>query len=177
MKLAVVLFLASVLGLFIVSRVEGSSHGESPFSVKIPQIDITDFYMFRSYETGKSSNVVFIMNVQGLQNPNAGPNYFALSPDHAYIINIDNTGSGESAFRIVMTYATGFGGSVTSGNVPSVPDICKSGSGVPTGFGYTGISLATGSPAFPTLPIPLKAIGPVSAGDDSNLNWFEYYQL
>lgn len=69
-----------------------SSHREAPFITKLPKVDGTDFYMFRSYEPGREGFVTFLANYQPLQDPFGGPNYFMLDDDAGYEINIDNDG-------------------------------------------------------------------------------------
>ena len=69
-----------------------SSHREAPFITKSPKIDATDFYMFRSYETGRDKFVTLIANYVPLQDPGAGPNYFQMDPDALYEIHVDNNG-------------------------------------------------------------------------------------
>ena len=69
---------------------QGSSHREAPGITKTPKLDGTDFYMFRSYETGRSGFVTLIANYMPLQAPYGGPNYFTLDPDAVYEIHIDN---------------------------------------------------------------------------------------
>ena len=69
-----------------------SSHREAPFITKSPKIDATDFYMFRSYEAGRSQFVTLIANYIPLQDPVAGPNYFQMDPDALYEIHVDNNG-------------------------------------------------------------------------------------
>ncbi len=69
-----------------------SSHREAPGITEQPKIDGTDFYMFRSYESGRQGYVTFIANYQPLQAPYGGPNYFTMDPDAIYEIHIDNDG-------------------------------------------------------------------------------------
>jgi hypothetical protein len=69
-----------------------SSHREAPFITKHPKIDATDFYMFRSYEGGREGFVTLIANYVPLQDPQAGPNYFAMDPEALYEIHVDNNG-------------------------------------------------------------------------------------
>ena len=69
---------------------QGSSHREAPGITKTPKLDGTDFYMFRSYETGRSGFVTLVANYMPLQAPYGGPNYFTLDPDAVYEIHIDN---------------------------------------------------------------------------------------
>ncbi|MEZ5977410.1 MAG: DUF4331 domain-containing protein [Planctomycetota bacterium] len=69
-----------------------SSHREAPAITESPKVDATDFYMFRSYETGREDYVTLVANYLPLQDPYGGPNYFALDPDALYEIHIDNDG-------------------------------------------------------------------------------------
>lgn len=72
-----------------------SSHREAPFITKNPKVDATDFYMFRSYETGRSGFVTLIADYVPLQGPGDGPNYYEMDPDALYEIHIDNNGDGK----------------------------------------------------------------------------------
>jgi hypothetical protein len=69
-----------------------SSHREAPFITKNPKVDGTDFYMFNSYESGRTGFVTLIANYLPLQDSYGGPNYFSLDPDALYEISIDNNG-------------------------------------------------------------------------------------
>jgi hypothetical protein len=69
-----------------------SSHREAPFIATQPQVDATDFYMFRSYEPGREGYVTFVANYLPLQDPYGGPNYFKLDPNAVYEIHVTNDG-------------------------------------------------------------------------------------
>ena len=71
---------------------QASSHREAPNITRMPLVDGTDFYMFNSYETGRSAFVTLIANYQPLQSPYGGPNYFTMDPNALYEIHIDNNG-------------------------------------------------------------------------------------
>ncbi|MEP2615944.1 DUF4331 family protein, partial [Marinobacter alexandrii] len=71
---------------------QASSHREAPFITEVPKVDGTDFYMFRSYETGRADFVTLIANYLPLQDAYGGPNYFDLDADAIYEIHIDNDG-------------------------------------------------------------------------------------
>ena len=71
-----------------------SSHREAPFISGQPKVDATDLYMFRSYETGRSSFVTLIANYQPFQDPQGGPNFYMFDPNALYEIHIDNNGDG-----------------------------------------------------------------------------------
>ncbi len=72
--------------------VQAASHREAPFIATQPQLDSTDFYMFRSYEPGRDTHVTLIANYLPLQAPYGGPNYFKLDPNAVYEIHIVNDG-------------------------------------------------------------------------------------
>jgi hypothetical protein len=74
-----------------------SSHREAPNIAGRPRVDGTDFYMFRSYEPGRSNYVTFLANYIPFQDPQGGPNFYNMDEDAVYKINIDNTGSGKPA--------------------------------------------------------------------------------
>ena len=69
-----------------------SSHREGPFIATQPQVDGTDFYMFRSYEPGREAYVTMVANYLPLQDPYGGPNYFKLDPNAVYEIHVTNDG-------------------------------------------------------------------------------------
>jgi hypothetical protein len=93
-NLAAHLAAVSLLGLAALPA-HASSHREAPFISSQPKVDGTDFYMFRSYEAGRSGYVTLIADYIPVQDPYAGPNYFALDPDALYEIHIDNNGDGK----------------------------------------------------------------------------------
>jgi Domain of unknown function (DUF4331) len=73
----------------------GASHREAPLISMDPGADITDFFMFRSYEPGKADRTVLIMDVMS-EEPSSGPNYWNFDPNVVYSINIDNDKDGEA---------------------------------------------------------------------------------
>jgi hypothetical protein len=110
--------------------VHAASHREAPLIANDPAADITDFYMFRSYEDGMADRVVFIMNVIPGQEPSSGPNYFNFADDVAYDINLDLNADGESddvTYRVRFT--TEFRGVTAALGLPvanaAVPPITK----------------------------------------------------
>lgn len=84
--------LACAAALLAAPGAQASSHREAPFITTVPKVDATDFYMFRSYEAGRSDFVTLIANYLPLQAPYGGPNYFSLDPNALYEIHIDNNG-------------------------------------------------------------------------------------
>jgi hypothetical protein len=73
-------------------RAIASSHREAPLITEMPKVDGTDWYMFRSYETGRSDFVTMVANYYPLQDPFGGPNFFLLDPAARYEMKIDNDG-------------------------------------------------------------------------------------
>ncbi len=82
-----------------------SSHREGPFITEMPKVDGADFYMFRSYESGRADYVTLIADYVPLQDAYGGPNYFAMDPTAAYDIHVDNTGDSQEdlTFRFRFT--------------------------------------------------------------------------
>ncbi len=85
-----------------------SSHREAPSIAGSPRVDASDFYMFRSYEAGRSGYVTLIANYVPLQDPQGGPNFYALDDTALYEISVDNTGDALAditfQFRFTNTY-------------------------------------------------------------------------
>src|SRR5438094_2991554 len=73
-----------------------ASHREAPLISLDPAADITDFFMFRSYEPGKDDHVVLIMDVFPGGEPSSGPNYFTFDPNVHYTFSVDNDQDGQA---------------------------------------------------------------------------------
>jgi hypothetical protein len=71
-----------------------ASHREAPLISLDPEADITDFFMFRSYEPGQSDKVDLIMDTIPGEEPSSGPNYFNFDPSVLYTFNVDNDRDG-----------------------------------------------------------------------------------
>lgn len=87
--------LAIVVGLAPTAS-SAASHREAPLISLDPTADITDFFMFRSYEAGQEDKIVFLMDVIPGEEPSAGPNYYNFDPSVLYSINVDNDKDGEA---------------------------------------------------------------------------------
>ncbi len=72
-----------------------SSHREAPFISTMPQLDASDFYMFMSYEPGRTDYVTLLANYNPLQDAYSGPNFHVMNPNAVYDFNIDNNGDGQ----------------------------------------------------------------------------------
>ena len=175
-----------VVVIAMAAVVKGSSHSEAPGVAKMPQADNSDFYMFRSYETGRSAYTTFVMNVQGAQDPFAGPNYFSLSDDHFYQIKIDNTGDAVEDITIQFYAGNRLGGEAYT--VPASadgPEDCIIGD-IPAGLNETkhkGLFVPiedSDGKRVRDQYVPLKFIGPIGVDKISNVqtvNWYEWYQI
>jgi hypothetical protein len=107
---------------------QASSHREGPFITTVPKVDATDFYMFKSYESGRADYVTVIANYLPLQDPYGGPNYFSLDPNALYEIHIDNNGDAKEdltfQFRVKNTLK---GTTLTIGNQQVAIPLIQSG--------------------------------------------------
>jgi hypothetical protein len=84
--------LAAAVGLLATGMAWASSHREAPLITASPKLDGADFYMFNSYETGRSNFVTFVADYLPLQDAYGGPNYFMMETNGIYEIHIDNNG-------------------------------------------------------------------------------------
>ena len=140
---------ASVIALLLPAQGMASSHREAPGITEMPKVDNTDVYAFRSYEPGREGFVTLIANFQPGENPGDGPNYYTMDPDAIYEIHIDNTGDAVED----LTYQFRFTNTLK---------------------GDVGKTVTVGGK---TLPIALRAIGPISAPNDGNLGEDESYTV
>jgi len=134
------LFVAALCALS--NPVSASSHREAPFITTSPKVDGTDFYMFSSYEAGRSDFVTLIANYQPLQDAYGGPNYFSMDPNALYEIHIDNNGDAVEDISFQFRFSNQLAGG-------------------------KGIALPVGSKS---VAIPLIQAGPVANVADANLN-------
>ncbi len=142
--------LALAAALTLATASQASSHREAPNVTRLPTIDSTDFYMFRSYEPGREGFVTLIANYLPLQDPYGGPNYFALDQFALYEIHVDSDGDA----REDLTFQFRFTNRLANDN--------------------RGIRLNIDGEQ---VAVPLKNVGPVSAADVSALNFNESYTL
>ncbi|MEY8878292.1 MAG: DUF4331 domain-containing protein [Leptothrix sp. (in: b-proteobacteria)] len=124
-----------------------SSHREAPFITTSPKVDASDFYMFNSYEGGRTGFVTLLANYQPLQDAYGGPNYFSMDPNALYEIHIDNNGNGVEDITFQFRFKNTL----------------------------KGVALDTGAAA--KVAIPLIQAGVVSNVKDANLNLNETYTV
>ncbi len=147
--IATAVCLALLLAVPPGAAVRASSHREAPFITKLPKVDSTDLYMFRSYEAGREEYVTLIANYQPFQDPFGGPNYFTMDPEALYEIHIDNSGDAKEDITFQFRFQNALAG----------------GDGLKVNAGGKMIA------------VPLINIGPISAADTSNLNVLESYTV
>ncbi len=80
----------AAVALLLGSCAFAASHRNGPLLLEDQTANLNDFYIFRSYESGRSNNVVMSMSVQGFQNPDNGPSYYKFSDSVLYRFNINN---------------------------------------------------------------------------------------
>jgi hypothetical protein len=142
--------LAAAAVLALTGLAQASSHREAPFITTSPKVDGTDFYMFRSYEPGRTDMVTLIANYQPLQDAYGGPNYFAMDPNALYEIHVDNNGDGKED----LTFQFRFNNTLANGG--------------------NGITLNVGGKQ---VAIPLVQAGGVVNAGDATLNLGESYNV
>ncbi|MDQ2734552.1 MAG: DUF4331 domain-containing protein [Pseudomonadota bacterium] len=89
---------------------QASSHREAPAISATPKVDGTDFYMFNSYETGRTGYVTLLANYLPLQDAYGGPNYFKLDANALYEIHIDNVGDGKEHLTFQFRFSNALKG-------------------------------------------------------------------
>ena len=134
----------------VASGAYSASHREAPGITQTPKVDATDFYMFRSYEEGRSDYITFIANYNPLQHPYGGPNYYTLDNDAIYEIHIDNDGDAVED----ITFQFDFDSALANGGRHIELDI-----------------------AGEEVAIPLRAAGPIGSGDAGALGEIETYTV
>lgn len=127
-----------------------SSHREAPGITRLPKVDATDFYVFNSYEAGRSDYVTLVANYQPLQQPYGGPNYFTLDPDAIYDIKVDNDGDALED----LTFRFRFNVDRKDISLPIGPADNRR-----------------------TVAVPVINVGPITAGNSSALNTIETYSV
>src|SRR5271154_3486619 len=83
-------FRFSVIAITMAASAFAASHRNGPLILEDQTANLNDFYIFRSYEQGKSDRLVMSMSSQGFQNPDNGPSYYKFSDSVLYRFNINN---------------------------------------------------------------------------------------
>ena len=111
----------AALTLAVAAPAHASSHREAPFITTHPKVDGTDFYIFNSYEPGRTGYVTLIANYQPFEDPQGGPNYYTMDPKALYEIHIDNTGSGNEALTFQFRFKVADSGLAVMAGGKSIP--------------------------------------------------------
>ena len=126
-----------------------SSHREAPSITRMPKVDNTDFYMFRSFAPGRQDYVTLVSNYQPGESPGDGPNYYTMDPDALYEIHIDSNGDANEDITFQFKFT----------------NVLRN---------QTGITVNAGGK---TLPIALRHIGAISGPDDADQGEIEQFTL
>lgn len=145
---------AALSSTILIGSVQASSHREAPNITRTPTVDATDFYVFNSYETGRSDYVTLIANYIPLQDAYGGPNYFAMDPQAVYSIHIDNDGDAMPNISFNFRFSN---------------TLANEGAGVKLPIGPEGNQKM--------IAVPLKNVGGVGAGNSAALNFIENYSV
>lgn len=86
------------------SPASASSHREAPFLTNAPKVDGTDFYMFRSYASGRQDYVTMIANFIPFQDPQGGPNFYQFDQNAMYEIHVDNNGDAKEDITFQLRF-------------------------------------------------------------------------
>ena len=148
-RFAVISAALSSVAVTAIAPALASSHREAPGITKMPKVDNTDTYAFRSYEPGRQDFVTLIANFQPGENPGDGPNYYTMDPDAIYEIHIDSNGDAVED----LTYQFKFSNTLVNDR---------------------GITLNI---AGKELPIALRAIGPIANATSATLGERESYTV
>jgi hypothetical protein len=136
--------------LFGIGSALASSHREAPLITGTPKLDGADFYMFNSYETGRSNFVTIVADYLPLQDAYGGPNYFQLETNGVYEIHIDNNGDAQEDLTFQFQFS----------------------------HSSRHIALPIGPPGNQiTNEIPLVIGGQIFPNNNANLNVFETYTV
>ena len=95
-----------------------ASHREAPLISYTPAEDLTDVFMFRSYEAGNQDTVVMLMNVNPFSEPSGAPNYYNFDPNATYTFNVDNNTDGLADIRFEVNFTTEIRGVVRALGLP-----------------------------------------------------------
>jgi uncharacterized protein DUF4331 len=128
-----------------------SSHREAPFVTEHPKVDATDFYLFNSYEAGREDFVTTVANYIPLEEAYGGPNYFTMDPDARYEIHLDTDGDAREDVTFRFRFEN------------HLKDIT--------------LDIGTNPGNTKTVSVPLRNVGPISAGNTGALNETETYQV
>ena len=101
---AVAALVAGATLMTVLAPAGASSHREAPFLTNMPKVDGTDFYMFRSYASGRQDYVTLIANYIPFQDPQGGPNFYQFDQNALYEIHIDNNGDAKEDITFQLRF-------------------------------------------------------------------------
>ena len=101
-------FSLGTLALALSATAFAASHRNGPLLLEDQTANLNDFYLFRSYETGRNDRIVMSMSTQGFQNPANGPSYYKFSDSVLYRFNVNNARGldGNPDMQVDIVFAT-----------------------------------------------------------------------
>src|SRR5215831_726226 len=151
-------FLAALVALLLTipNAVPGpwaANHRETPLTALDPKADITDWFVFVSYDD--PTKVTLILDVDPLLEPANGPNYFPFDPEILYEMKIDNNRDGKEDMIFQFRFKTEI----------RLPGVFTALVGVGNGVNTPGNSPPPIPPGTPLIPPAITALdGPGSQG-------------
>ncbi|MBV9400384.1 MAG: DUF4331 domain-containing protein [Bryobacterales bacterium] len=85
------LFRVGALATCLGGSLFAASHRNGPLLLEDQTANLNDFYLFRSYEQGRSDRLVMMMSAQGFQVPDNGPSYYKFSDSVLYRFSLNNS--------------------------------------------------------------------------------------
>jgi len=149
-------YLAAILSLCLaVPPVAlAANHREAPITSLDHKADITDFFMFRSYEGDPTPKVTMILCVDPLLEPANGPNWFPFDPDILYEIKIDNNNDAVEDIVFQFRFRT----------EQRLPNLFQVMAGVPGGATAPANSPPPVPPGTPIVPPRINSFGSIGLG-------------
>lgn len=83
--------------------------GVGPFVAENPRIESSDFYLFRSWETGRAGYVTLLDNYQPRHRPTGGPLFSTMDPDALYEVHVDSDGDAVEDLTFQFRFSLAFG--------------------------------------------------------------------
>ncbi len=94
----------STAAVILTASCFAASHRNGPLLLEDQTANLNDFYIFRSYEQGRSDRLVMSMSTQGFQIPDNGPSYYKFSDSVLYRFNINNSRSLDGNPDVVVDF-------------------------------------------------------------------------
>jgi len=160
----------ALVGLFFSqANLFASSHSEAPGIGKIPRLDCTDVYAFRSPD--RPDTVTLIANYIPLEEPNAGPNWYSFDENGVYDILVDNDQNADEDITFRFRFQTQVqNGDTFLSFLPGINSLNSGSYNLKQTFSLTRINKGGGSTVIGSgLVAPPPRVGPKTTGDYDGL--------